>query len=650
MNGGARRPASRMLHLGLVARVYLLAALVLSSVSLAFRTNGDRELTGNGIYDLPDEPASSSHSPVEDARNRTADTRSTAEVTWSPVAAPESQAEDGGSPFAEPQNQTYHIGDPIADTSSRTEGADGLTEDTDSLSEDIGNQTADAGSSVIAPENRTDTSPVESWNLTKATGTGRELEAADTGDYNRAEAVPSSDRLLMTATLAVPTAPPRSLVTNTPAGVSVIGVAVACVRNFSGSADAVVSATEDEGCVCNCSTIGSLHANQCNKTTGRCECTQGYIGVYCENCDEGFYQNSTSNFCHPCNCSTTGATTSSCERSGQCYCKAGVTGVKCDQCRAEYYGFGENGCLRCQCNNHSSSCDILTGNCSQCQENTEGAKCENCKAGFYRRQNVLPSEECLQCPCSTVMSTGSCHQGSDGPVCDKCNTGYSGPNCYECDYGYYLHDTICVKCDCNGNVDTAKFPSICNSKTGQCLNCTYNTTGHHCEKCQEGYSRSPTGNCARTGILGTKEPRHVNIDANTTMMPTFSSPLSNNTVISTTLQITNIFSISSSDNSTSALADVSWTQFNIIILTVIIIVVILLMGFVGAVYMYREYQSRKLNAPFWTIELKEDNISFSSYHDSIPNADVSGLLEDDGNELAPNGQLSLTSPVHNYKA
>lgn len=106
---------------------------------------------------------------------------------------------------------------------------------------------------------------------------------------------------------------------------------------------------------------------------------------------------------------------------------------------------------------------------------------------------------------------------------------------------------------------------------------------------------------------------------------------------------------SSADNSTSTLADVSWTQFNIIILTVIIILVVLLMGFVGAVYMYREYQNRKLNAPFWTIELKEDNISFSSYHDSIPNADVSGLLEDDGNEVAPNGQLTLATPMHNFK-
>ena len=106
---------------------------------------------------------------------------------------------------------------------------------------------------------------------------------------------------------------------------------------------------------------------------------------------------------------------------------------------------------------------------------------------------------------------------------------------------------------------------------------------------------------------------------------------------------------SPTDNTTAALTEVSWTQFNIIILAVIILVVVLLLGFVGGVYMYREYQNRKLNAPFWTIELKEDNISFSSYHDSIPNADVSGLFEDESNEVASNGQLALTMQGNRYK-
>lgn len=107
---------------------------------------------------------------------------------------------------------------------------------------------------------------------------------------------------------------------------------------------------------------------------------------------------------------------------------------------------------------------------------------------------------------------------------------------------------------------------------------------------------------------------------------------------------------SPADNTTAALTEVSWTQFNIIILAAIILVVVLLLGFVGGLYMYREYQNRKLNAPFWTIELKEDNISFSSYHDSIPNADVSGLLEDESHEVVPNGQLALSTQGNCFKA
>ncbi|KAM4696461.1 multiple epidermal growth factor-like domains protein 9 [Rhinophrynus dorsalis] len=132
---------------------------------------------------------------------------------------------------------------------------------------------------------------------------------------------------------------------------------------------------------------------------------------------------------------------------------------------------------------------------------------------------------------------------------------------------------------------------------------------------------------------------------NTTFITTMQSIIANSTSVSTTVPA----SSTASSSSNGTLEEVSWTQFNIIILTVIIIVVAVLMGFVGSVYMYREYQSRKLNAPFWTIELKEDNISFSSYHDSIPKADISGLLEDDASEMVPNGQLSLTTPVHSYK-
>lgn len=104
-------------------------------------------------------------------------------------------------------------------------------------------------------------------------------------------------------------------------------------------------------------------------------------------------------------------------------------------------------------------------------------------------------------------------------------------------------------------------------------------------------------------------------------------------------------------NSTSSPEAVSWAQFNLIVLAVIITLILALLGAAGGIYTYRQYQNRKINAPFWTIELKEDNISFSSYHDSLTNADASGLLDDEACETceaASNGQLTLNSPGSLY--
>ncbi|KAM9642824.1 multiple epidermal growth factor-like domains protein 9 isoform 1-T1 [Trichechus inunguis] len=402
--------------------------------------------------------------------------------------------------------------------------------------------------------------------------------------------------------------------------------------------------------ICNCSRVGSLDVNRCNQTTGQCECHPGYQGLRCETCQEGFYLNHTysSGLCLPCDCSPDGALSILCNSSGKCQCKVGVTGSTCNQCQDGYYGFSKSGCLPCQCSNRTASCDALTGACLNCQGNSKGDHCEECKEGFYQSPDA--PKECLRCPCSAVTSTGSCiiKLGELEPKCVQCKDGYTGWNCNKCENGFYNSDSICIKCQCHGHVDPVKTPKICKPESGECINCLHNTTGFLCENCLEGYVRDLEGSCIKKEVIVPTPEGSTILVSNASLTTSVPTPVINSTFTPTTLQT--IFSVSSSENSTSALADVSWTQFNIIILTVIIIVVVLLMGFVGAVYMYREYQNRKLNAPFWTIELKEDNISFSSYHDSIPNADVSGLLEDDGNEVAPNGQLTLTTPMHNYKA
>lgn len=431
------------------------------------------------------------------------------------------------------------------------------------------------------------------------------------------------------------------------------------------SIDTPITSTENSQEVrCNCSSEGVLDPDDCDQSTGQCSCMSGYTGLQCEDCEEGHFTNGTTG-CLPCSCDSFGAVNHICDSSGTCVCKTGVYGPKCDDCQPGFFGFSKTGCQPCQCHNHTNYCHPQSGVCMSCLDNTNGPNCEECKPKFYRSPGAATTDACVSCPCSNTSSTGTCHSDSEGfPVCDQCLPGYSGQQCDSCAAGFYRSTGGCVPCDCSGNADPKGPSQICHPETGHCLRCINNTMGSRCHLCAldfVGDARAhnctrlvgkvipppvtkPTTAAPKTSSSTSATPKTTITSA---MLTTASSSVSttNSTIllsaITTQAMLTNLGS--PTDNTTSAMTEVSWTQFNIIVLAVIILVVLLLLGFVGGVYTYREYQNRKLNAPFWTIELKEDNISFSSYHDSIPNADVSGLLEDEANEVAPNGQLALTT-------
>ncbi|XP_053341747.1 multiple epidermal growth factor-like domains protein 9 [Clarias gariepinus] len=391
------------------------------------------------------------------------------------------------------------------------------------------------------------------------------------------------------------------------------------------------SLTTKTGPQCNCSTDGSVDPHSCDPHTGGCTCVRGYTGFRCEQCYSGYFRNHTG-ACQPCDCDSSGATGPQCNRSGVCECKSGVYGDKCDDCQPAFFNFSSAGCQACQCNNHSSTCDRQSGVCLYCQGNTRGPSCEECKPHFYREPGASPSKSCLPCPCSTVTSSGNCTLDERGrPVCDQCNPGYEGSTCENCSDGYYNADSICVPCECNGNT------RICNPETGHCLNCSYNTTGPHCQHCAPGFTGDALArNC--TAIVPTT-PAYFS-----TMTP--SPNVTDQLPTSSTALLSSLTSPTA--NSTTPPVQLTWAQFNLIILAVIITLILALLGAAGGIYTYRQYQNRKINAPFWTIELKEDNISFSSYHDSLTNADASGLLDDETCEAASNGQLTLNSPGSLY--
>ncbi|XP_023198210.1 multiple epidermal growth factor-like domains protein 9 [Xiphophorus maculatus] len=445
------------------------------------------------------------------------------------------------------------------------------------------------------------------------------------------------------------------------------------------NADASVTSVENsqEG-VCNCSsgTEGISDPDVCNQSTGQCSCLLGYTGLQCEECEEEYFTNGTSG-CLPCSCDSFGAVSPDCDSSGTCTCKTGVYGPKCDECHPGFFHFSNTGCRLCQCNNHTNYCHPQSGVCLNCEGNTQGSNCEECKVGFFRRPGAAPTEVCAPCPCSNSTSTGTCLTDSSGSaVCERCLSHYSGPHCDQCSPGFYNTSGTCAPCDCSGNADPLGPAQLCDPKTGSCLRCINNTSGSRCHECASGFvGDARAHNCTRpkawvipapaevttkTPMSGGSSPTSPFTSTTLTSTATKGNPvhrsndnggtaLGSSTTTTTTQALLTSLS-SPTDNTTAALKEVSWTQFKVIILAVIILVVVLLLGFVGGVYTYREYQNRKLNAPFWTIELKEDNISFSSYHDSIPNADVSGLLEDEATEVAPNGQLALTTQANNYKA
>ncbi|CAJ1068733.1 LOW QUALITY PROTEIN: multiple epidermal growth factor-like domains protein 9 [Xyrichtys novacula] len=437
----------------------------------------------------------------------------------------------------------------------------------------------------------------------------------------------------------------------------------------------VTSIENSQEGLCNCSSNseGISDSEECDQSTGQCSCFPGYTGLQCEDCEEGYFTNGTSG-CLPCACDSYGAVNPLCDSSGICVCKTGVYGPKCDECHPGFFHFSSTGCRPCQCHNHTNYCHPQSGVCLNCEGNTQGSNCEECRPGFYRSPSTAQTEACAPCPCSNNTSTGTCQTDPSGsPVCDQCLPRYGGPQCDQCSAGFYKSSGVCIPCDCSGNADPQSPDQLCHPDTGHCLRCINNTAGPRCQLCAPGFvGDARAHNCTRpTPRIRPTPAAPTTTEPTTSSTSSSSKPTTSTTVtspargrpsstkssnMSTTLSTAAttqalLTSLSSpTDNTTAALTEVSWTQFNIIILAVIILVVLLLLGFVGGVYTYREYQNRKLNAPFWTIELKEDNISFSSYHDSIPNADVSGLLEDEANEVAPNGQLALTTQGNCYKA
>lgn len=68
--------------------------------------------------------------------------------------------------------------------------------------------------------------------------------------------------------------------------------------------------------------------------------------------------------------------------------------------------------------------------------------------------------------------------------------GYTGERCDQCQVNYWGNPReiggSCEICDCNGNIDR-NVPESCDTTSGDCLKCLYNTEGPQCEQCKDGF-------------------------------------------------------------------------------------------------------------------------------------------------------------------
>uniref|UniRef100_A0A2K6U1C2 Laminin subunit gamma 3 n=1 Tax=Saimiri boliviensis boliviensis TaxID=39432 RepID=A0A2K6U1C2_SAIBB len=148
---------------------------------------------------------------------------------------------------------------------------------------------------------------------------------------------------------------------------------------------------------------------------------------------------------------------------------------------------------------------VLPSGICVCGHHTEGPSCERCLPGFYGNPFAGQADDCRPCPCPGGSACTTIPESGE-VVCTHCPPGQRGRRCEVCDDGFF-GDPLglsgapqpCHRCQCSGNVDPNAVGN-CDPLSGHCLRCLHNTTGDHCEHCQEGFygsalSPRPTDKC-----------------------------------------------------------------------------------------------------------------------------------------------------------
>ncbi|XP_042207468.1 laminin subunit alpha-1-like [Homarus americanus] len=198
-----------------------------------------------------------------------------------------------------------------------------------------------------------------------------------------------------------------------------------------------------------------------------------------------------------CGCDERGSISSSCDIvTGQCSCRQDVVGLTCNSCRPGFWGHVKgSGCLKCNCHELGSihpQCNDATGQC-RCRPGVGGHRCHTCLPGYwgFSRQGCKPCDSC----------------NSPGHFCDPnsgrciCPTNTEGDRCERCSPGSWDYHASrgCRPCNCLG---AGALSRQCDSRTGHCV-CKEAYEGDHCGKCKFGFFGFPICSPCKCNKAGT---------------------------------------------------------------------------------------------------------------------------------------------------
>ncbi|XP_071839760.1 basement membrane-specific heparan sulfate proteoglycan core protein-like isoform X3 [Apostichopus japonicus] len=170
-----------------------------------------------------------------------------------------------------------------------------------------------------------------------------------------------------------------------------------------------------------------------------------------------------------------------------CQCPQGYGGLSCERCADGYMTDGVGGCMPCDCNGLSNECDPDTGVCKNCREFSTGENCDSCQDGYYG--DPVSGIPCDPCPCPYIsppsQHSPTCYLDNDGLVtCDSCAAGYRGRDCGECEEDYTGNPRIIGNL-CFIDTNECNTAGTAQAQDGECT-CKRNAQGEACEQCVDG--------------------------------------------------------------------------------------------------------------------------------------------------------------------